>query len=159
MEKEKIQEFTRKITESNRSELIVILFEMSHTYLSDAKAALAENKIECFREQIRNADRVVANLQQSLNYKYEIAGNLGSLYAYCRTQLARSLMKNDTVGMEEADRILCRLQKSFEQVAATDHSAPLMKNTSKVYAGMTYGRNDVVESYQDGMDAKRGFFV
>ena len=37
-------------------------------------------------------------------------------------------------------------------------SAPLMRNTQQIYAGYTYGKNDLVETYQD-FDTSRGFLV
>lgn len=39
-----------------------------------------------------------------------------------------------------------------------DTSAPLMRNTQQIYAGYTYGKNDLVETYQD-FDTSRGFLV
>ena len=39
-----------------------------------------------------------------------------------------------------------------------DPSAPLMRNTQQIYAGYTYGKNDLVETYQD-FDTSRGFLV
>ena len=41
---------------------------------------------------------------------------------------------------------------------AQDHSEPLMKNTQQVYAGYTYGRDNLVETCQDS-DSSRGFLV
>ena len=159
MRKEKIQEYTRKISNSNRTELVVILFDMAHTYLEDAKSAYEKENKEDFKEQLRNADRVIANLQEALNYHYEISANLDVLYQFCREQLAESLRKDNIEGLDRADAILCRLQKSFEEVAKKDHSGPLMKNTGRVYAGMTYGKHDLNENFQDSLDASRGFFV
>ena len=51
-----------------------------------------------------------------------------------------------------------RLYTSFLEVAKQDKSAPLMKNTQQVYAGMTYARGAVNEDYMD-VDSHRGFFV
>ena len=47
---------------------------------------------------------------------------------------------------------------SFVEAAKQDKSAPLMKNTQQVYAGMTYARGAVNEDYMD-VDSHRGFFV
>ena len=51
-----------------------------------------------------------------------------------------------------------RLYDGFVQAAAQDMSAPLMKNTQQVYAGYTYGRDDLVETF-DKPDRSRGFFA
>ena len=51
-----------------------------------------------------------------------------------------------------------KLYTAFEQTMSQDTSAPLMSNTQHVYAGYTYGKNDLVETCQD-FDASRGFFA
>ena len=57
-----------------------------------------------------------------------------------------------------AERLMRRLYDGFVQAAAQDMSAPLMKNTQQVYAGYTYGRDDLVETF-DKPDRSRGFFA
>ena len=47
--------------------------------------------------------------------------------------------------------------KSFEKAAADDKSAPLMDNAQKVYAGMTYGKGRLTESFIN--DDNRGFLA
>ena len=50
-----------------------------------------------------------------------------------------------------------RLHASFVEVAKQDTSGPLMENIQHVYAGITYGKNDLVENCIS--DAQRGFFA
>ena len=50
-----------------------------------------------------------------------------------------------------------KLRSSFETVAAGDKSAPLMDNAQKVYAGMTYGKGRLTESFIN--DDNRGFLA
>ena len=40
MQKEKIQEFTRRVSQDNRTSLIVTMYDIMLTYLDEAKAAL-----------------------------------------------------------------------------------------------------------------------
>ena len=51
-----------------------------------------------------------------------------------------------------------KLYDGFLHAAEQDHSEPLMKNTQQVYAGYTYGRDNLVETCQDS-DSSRGFLV
>ena len=51
-----------------------------------------------------------------------------------------------------------KLYDGFVHAAGQDHSEPLMKNTQQVYAGYTYGRDNLVETCQDS-DSSRGFLV
>ena len=59
--------------------------------------------------------------------------------------------------VDEADVIMKKLRNSFETAAADDKSAPLMDNAQKVYAGMTYGRGRLTESFIN--DDNRGFLA
>ena len=74
---------------------------------------------------------------------------------------AKIVLTDGSLGMkgaiDEAEKILKRLYTSFCEVAKSDTSGPLMRNTQQVYAGMTYGRTTLNESYME--DSHRGFFV
>ncbi len=158
MRKEKIQDFTRRISQSNRSELVVILFEMIDTYLEDASVALMEEEQLSFKENIRYADQVLQELQRILNFNYDLSRQLYSLYQYSRERLARSMMMQSEKELIEVRRNLEKLRSAFQEVAEQDHSKPLMQNTQKVSVGMTYGPKDVTEDYHS-TNPNRGFFA
>ena len=61
-------------------------------------------------------------------------------------------------GLEEAEKIMRRLYHSFAEAAKSDTSAPIMSNTQQIYAGMTYGRNQLNENDMN-YDNQRGFLV
>lgn len=158
MQKEKIQEYTRRISQDNRSELVVTMFDIMSTYFEDAKTAFDAEDNEAFKANIRNIDKVLVQLIDSLNFKYQPADTLYSLYVYCREELANSMAKHDLEGFGHAKKVLGGLREGFAEAAKKDTSEPLMRNTEQVYAGMTYGKSDVNENY-NASDTKRGFFV
>ena len=110
------------------------------------------------KDAIRNAQSVLDELIGSLNFSYPISHNLYKLYMFCKNELSRAMYENRLDGVQEAEHIMHRLYTSFVEVAKQDKSAPLMKNTQQVYAGMTYARGAVNEDYMD-VDSHRGFFV
>ena len=63
----------------------------------------------------------------------------------------------DVSVVDEADVIMKKLRNSFETAAADDKSAPLMDNAQKVYAGLTYGKGRLTESFIN--DDNRGFLA
>lgn len=158
MQKEKIQEYTRRISQDNRSELIVTMYDIMSTYFEDAEAAFHVDENEAFKANIRNVDKVLVQLMESLNFKYKPADTLYALYVYCREELAKSMMKHDLEGISHAEQVLSGLREGFAEAAKKDNSAPLMSNTQQVYAGITYGKNDINENYTES-DNKRGFLV
>ena len=48
--------------------------------------------------------------------------------------------------------------QAFEEVSKEDHSLPLMENSEKVIAGMTYQKNNLTENYEIGNES-RGFLA
>ncbi len=157
MQREKIQEFTRRISQDNRSSLIVTMYDIMLTYLEEAKAALEAEDVDGFKVALRHADRVLIQLQDSLNFKYSPADTLDALYVYCREELALAMAKQDSIGIGHAQTVLGNLREGFFEAAAKDKSEPLMHNTEQVYAGITYGKNNLNESFQS--EASRGFLV
>ena len=157
MQKEQIQEFTSKITLSNRTGLTVVTYEILFAYLADAKSALKEERFEDYKQAIRQAQKCISELMVTLNFSYELAAELYRVYAYGKELLAKALYKRSEAEIDECERLMKMLHASFVEVAKTDESAPLMKNTEQVYAGYTYGRSDVNSS--SDANPSRGFFV
>lgn len=152
------QDFTRRLSQCNRGEMIVIIYEILFAYMEDAqKAYAAGNRME-MKQAVRRAQRVLDELIGSLNFAYELSGNLYALYMFCKKELSRTMYENRLDGLGEADGILRRLYGSFVEVAKQDTGGPMMQNTQQVYAGMTYAKSALNENYME-TDDQRGFFV
>ncbi len=156
MTSEKKREFTLRITNSNRSELIVILFEMCFEYLDDVAIACEKHDVEAIRDSVRKAEQVIRRLQEDLDFSHKISYNLMAVYAFAEKELVRSIIDLKADHAYSVRKILNPIYEGFVEVAKTDKSAPLMRHTEMVYAGMTYGRGYVNESVATG---NRGFFA
>ena len=126
MKKEQIMDFTRRISQSNRGGLVIVIYDIFFAYMEDTKEA------------------------------HELAGELYRIYVFCRETLAKAMYKRDLKEVELAENLMKKLYTAFAEVMKEDTSAPLMRNTQQIYAGYTYGKNDLVETYQD-FDTSRGF--
>ena len=157
MQKEQIQEFTSKITLSNRTGLTVVTYEILFAYLADAKSALKEERFDDYKQVIRQAQKCISELMVTLNFSYELAVELYRVYSYGKELLAKAMYKRSDAEIDECENLMRMLYTSFVEVAKTDDSAPLMRNTEQVYAGYTYGRSDVNSS--SDANPSRGFFV
>ena len=151
------QEFTRRLSQCNSGEMIVIMYDIVFAYMQEAKDAHESNDYESYKTAIKRAQASIDTLCGALNFKYDIARDLHKLYVYAKNCLAKAIYQNRTDGIEEAEKILKRLYASFCEAAKQDTSGPLMRNTQAVYAGMTYGRTTLNENYME--DSHRGFFV
>jgi len=61
--------------------------------------------------------------------------------------------------LESAVSVLQKLLTGFEGVSKEDTSGPMMRNTQQLYAGLTYGKGTLNETYIDPNDRSRGFIV
>lgn len=158
MTDEKKKEFTRRLAQCNASEMIVIEYDIFFSYLDDA---LAEFEIggEPFKQAIRHADAVLERLQNALDFKYELAGQLYPLYNYSRRQLALAQAMHKKKPISNANNVMKKLYDAFVQIAAEDTSEPVMHNAQTVYAGYTYGKHSLNEEMLDGSSTNRGYFA
>ena len=156
MNNEQRKDFTRRLSQCNPGEMIVIIYDILFVYLEDVKEAWENNPADRKR-CVRNAQRVLDELVGSLNFSYDLSQQLYALYVFCKNALSRTLYQGNLDGLLEAEKILKRLYGSFREVARQDKSAPIMSNTQQVYAGMTYGRATLNENYTE--NATRGFFA
>ena len=158
MKAESVKIFTRRITSANKSEIIVIIYDIIKENLALAKKALAEGDRETYRNEIKQAISFVKELLVSLDLNYEVSKNLASLYIYVSRCLNFALVSGKKEEIEAAEKVLRKLGDSFREVAKTDESKPVMENTQRVYAGIPYGRGlDLDETLVASAMESRGF--
>ena len=152
------QQYTLRITQANKTQLITILYEMVLLYIDEAEDTLdAGNKTE-FKSVIRKIHGCMDELTVSLNLEYELAQNILRLYLYVDRELVKASSHYEKENLEHVRLVIGQLHKAYEQIENLDMSGPVMGNTQTVYAGLTYGRNTLTENLSDPA-ANRGFRV
>lgn len=159
MKKEAIHAFTARVTQASKSELTVILYEMILTELNEADEAFEQGDLQSFERELKRAQKYVSELMATLDYKYAISYDLMSLYLYVSKRIITAIMKRNPDSIGSAKSVLEKLLVGFEGVSKQDKSGPMMRNTQKVYAGLTYGRGTLNETYLDPSTKSRGFIV
>ncbi|MFT3982657.1 MAG: flagellar protein FliS [Lachnospiraceae bacterium] len=149
MKKELIQNYTLRISQANKSGIIVILYELADTYISDALAAYEKEDLVSFKSNCGRAGRCVADLLEALDFSYELAYPLMRLYIFISKEISLSGIKKDPAGLHHAKRLLGELREAFAEVAGQDLSEPVMQNSQTVYAGLTYGKSQLNENLSD----------
>lgn len=157
MDQDKTKAYISKITQANRSELVVVIFELMLDSISIARNAFAEEDLELAEKELKRAQGFLQEMRGSLDFQYEISANLASLYRYVNEQFVKSIVRRRDVNLESCERVLKGLMESFQEVAKQDDSEPVMKNTQQVYAGLTYGKGTLNEIAIDVND--RGYTV
>lgn len=157
MEKERLQEYATRVTQANRSELVVVIYEAILASIKEGKESLAENDIEQTRKEITRARELITELMGSLDLQYEISHYLRQLYIYAGRELCQGIANRDPEQFDHASRIFEKLLPSFQEVAKQDDSEAVMKNAQTIYAGLTYGRGTLNETLGTAVDVNRGF--
>ena len=158
MNKDKISAFTLKIASSNGSGLISILYDIYREYEAEALEQFEAGQVDEAVVALKKCADVVNHLQRDLNFEYKVSSNLYALYDYVQRNVSKSIYKANPEGLLEAKRVMDELGIAFDQVAKRDSSAPIMRNTQYVRAGVTYGREALNESLM-GNQTSRGFWA
>ena len=157
MTNEKKQAFTLRITSANSTELIEILYEMLLEYVDDAKEAIEKNDINEIHDSIRKARGCLRELMESIDFEYDLAGYFMSLYAYVNKELLLAEIRKDVKIFDNVKVVIEPLRDTYIELAKLDKSEPVMQNTQKVTAGLTYSKGNINESLDE--QSNRGFYV
>ena len=91
--------------------------------------------------------------------QYELSGNLYVLYNYMKRTLIGAQVSYDKNVVNSIYDMLGQLRQSFYEVSRHDNSAPLMKNTEKVYSGLTYSKYGAGNETASDTLINRGYMV
>lgn len=159
MKRELIQEFSMRITQASRSELVVIMYEIILNDIEYAKEALEADDAFTYEKELSHAGRFVNELMASLDYSIGLSYHLMSLYIYANKELTAARVQKQPELLDSVAEIFEKLLAGYKKVSEEDVSGPVMKNTQQVYAGLTYGRGTLNEMYVNGNEARRGFMA
>lgn len=157
MDKDSIQAYSKRIAQANRSELVVITYEILIEHIENAQKSFS-HKTQ-FANNIERAQSFLKELMVGLDFQYEISHNLMSLYIFINKKLIEAKQKDSIEELPRVEKMLKDLMESFREVSKQDTSGPVMQNTQKVYAGLTYGRNDVNEMSLAKNEENRGYLA
>ena len=79
MDSVKKKEFTARVTQANKSEIVVIMYEIILSDIKTAREAYDKGDKLVYVAELRNAHKFVLELMNSLDFEYEISKELMSL--------------------------------------------------------------------------------
>lgn len=160
VEKEKIDQFSFKVTQANKSQMVVIVYDIILDDLTSAKEKYEKGNVDEFTKDLKHAQKFVSELIGTLNHKYPISMDLMTLYLYVNKMIIKAMVQRKPDALDGLDEVVMKLRTAFDTISRTDYSGPVMHQTEQVYAGLTYNKNDLSEAYLDaGNRMKRGFTV
>lgn len=142
------EKYVSKIVNASPLNLVIINFEIIFDYLEESKKYKDDDKN--FDFYVFKARQFLSELRGNLNMKYEISYELLTLYNYVDKMLAYYLFSKDDKDLEQAISILQKLMSGFVDIEEEEKDkTPIMENTDKVYAGLTYGKNGKLNEFID----------
>lgn len=148
MTKEEIQEYSLRITQGNKSDLVVVTYDIILKYLEDARKEYQAGEKEKFAFQIKKANEFLAELMGALDLQYPVSIELLKIYRFVQKMLVQAEFQKEPSSLEGLDQILSSLREAFAEVAKQDNSLPFAGSKPQVYAGLTYGRDSLNETYE-----------
>ena len=152
------KEFTRRIAQATPVSMITILYDMALVYIKDAKAAHERQEEKTFLQEIHRAQDCLMELLNSLDMRYEPAAALRDLYLYMHKEFAGAIISFSQEKLVQPESILTRLRDAYLELEKTGAFEPVMDNAQQIYAGLTYGKNSLVESLAQPVK-NRGFLA
>ncbi len=158
MTRDKIQEFTLRISGANKTAMIVILYDIALTYAEDAVKEAENGDRKAFRTEIERLRNTIRELMDSVNTSADMGMNILQLYIFCNRELTKAYLDCDREPVEHVVSILTKLREAYEEVSRHDTTGPIMENTEKIYSGLTYDRNKGLTDVS-GRDQSRGYLA
>lgn len=146
MTSEKKQEFTLRISNANKTQMITILYEILMCYADDAIDMLGEGKREDALTCIDKAQSCLDELIRSVDRRLELGKNLHRIYLFSKKELT---VAGATGSMNKIWRVkqnIKTLHEAYKELEQYDTTGPMMDNCQSVYAGLTYGKSALNES-------------
>ena len=158
MDKNRQKDFARRISQANKTELVVITYDIILEEIDNGRKAIANGSKEEGRTALKSAQKFLGELMSVLDYKYDVSKRLLNLYEYVQRVLVASDIAGEDRELEGARNVIAGLRKAFAEIAPADESGAVMENSQNVYAGLTYGRGSLNETnMSDG--SNRGFLA
>ena len=120
--------------------LLCITYEILLEHIKQA----AQSELEDRQHHLDKANEALKLLTSTLDFKIALSKELFRIYVYVQGLLV-SNTKNEK--LEEAYRLVYKLYEAYEQITKDEEGKPSMQNAEAIYAGMTYGTNDINEIY------------
>lgn len=152
-----IKDFQNKIVNAGKADLLLINYEMLFVVLEEAVQAADSSCKDEFNKSLVQANKLLRELSDNLDFRYDISKDLMALYIFVSKQLIDASITFNKEPILSAKRVLDNLYKGWVEASRKEQSdKPIVKNGQKVYAGLTYGKGTLNEMIYDGTSS-RGF--
>jgi len=111
----------QSIMTMTKGELLVRLYEECSRRLNLSVIYIEEKKYDKANEALQRAQKIINYLRASLDYKYDISGNLDSLYDYFVRCIVKANIRKDIEIIKEVISMVDGLRDSFKEAEKIIH--------------------------------------
>lgn len=157
MTKMDISAYTNRITNASPTELVVIMYEIAEEYILSATICKRQENYEGFKYNLQKGKQFINELNSVLDMKYKISYDLMSLYMFMNRTLVNAIITGEDKNIPAVLSMLKKLREAFKEISNQDTRGPVMKNVQTVYAGLTYSKGSLNETFET--QHNRGYTV
>lgn len=157
MTQEQIQTYTLRVSQASPCELVVIMYDIILDDVKNAKAAKASGDLKQYQADLTHAGKFVNELMGALDYSQPVSFRLMSLYIYVNKMIVQARVSGKWDSLNDVELVIEKLRAGFDGIKDQDTTGPVMQNVQQVYAGLTYGKGKLNETYLNAQDYNRGF--
>ena len=110
------QQYQRQsVMTMTQGEMLTKLYDEVIKQMSGAKICLTEKDLSGVNNALQKAQRILFYLKSSLDFKYEISGNLDALYDFFIERIVQANLKKDAAMLDEIIPMIEDLRDTFVQ--------------------------------------------
>lgn len=152
-----VKDYQNRIVQAGQDDLLLINYEMLMISIQESVDAIERNEPAQVHKSIESAKRLLRELSDNLDFRYDLSKDLMAIYIYVSKQLINTSINMAKEPLISANKVLNTLLKGWQEASKKQAiQKPIIGNGQKVYAGLTYGRGSLVETVYDNAGA-RGF--
>ena len=107
-----------KIQTASSADLTLMLYEGAIKFCNIALVAIEKKDIQGVNTNIQKAERIILELQATLDHKYPVAENFDNVYKYIQGKLFQANIKKDPELLEEALVQIRDMRDIWKQIMA-----------------------------------------
>ncbi len=157
MTQDQIQTYTLRVSQASPCELVVIMYDIILDDVKNAREAKNAGNEKQYQDDLIHAGKFVNELMDALDFSQSISFRLMSLYIYVNKMLVKARINKKWDSLNDVELVIEKLRAGFDGIKGQDTNGPVMQNVQQVYAGLTYGKGTLNETYFNAQDYNRGF--
>ena len=117
------QQYQRQsVMTMTQGEMLTKLYDEVIKQMSGAKICLTEKDLSGVNNALQKAQRILFYLKSTLDFKYEISGNLDALYDFFIERIVQANLKKDAAILDEIIPMIEDLRDTFVQADSNARS-------------------------------------